>query len=153
MDIDGKNGKWNVIPFDLLKLKQIISSWQKAIDWNTLFWGNHDQPRAVSRFGSTETEELRVQSAKMLATAMYLMRGTPFIYQGEEIGMTNYPFVSPDELRDVESINLLHEAEKRQSQHGHGTAFFIRDGTMPEHPSSGIVQTMPVSQREHLGFR
>ena len=79
MDIDGKNGKWNVIPFDLLKLKQIISSWQKAIDWNTLFWGNHDQPRAVSRFGSTETEELRVQSAKMLATAMYLMRGTPFI--------------------------------------------------------------------------
>lgn len=112
MDIDGKNGKWNVIPFDLLKLKQIISSWQKAIDWNTLFWGNHDQPRAVSRFGSTETEELRVQSAKMLATAMYLMRGTPFIYQGEEIGMTNYPFVSPDELRDVESINLLHEAEK-----------------------------------------
>lgn len=110
MDIDGENGKWNVIPFDLLKLKQIVSSWQKAIDWNTLFWGNHDQPRVVSRFGSTETEDLRVQSAKMLATAMYLMRGTPFIYQGEEIGMTNFPFKSPDELRDVESINLLLEA-------------------------------------------
>lgn len=112
MDIDGVDGKWNVIPFDLLKLKQIVSEWQKAIDWNTLFWGNHDQPRVVSRFGSTETEELRVQSAKMLATAMYLMRGTPFIYQGEEIGMTNYPFTSADELRDVESINLLCEAEK-----------------------------------------
>lgn len=112
MDIDGENGKWNVIPFDLLKLKQIVSSWQKAIDWNTLFWGNHDQPRVVSRFGSIQTEELRVQSAKMLATAMYLMRGTPFIYQGEEIGMTNYPFSSSDELRDVESINLLFEAEK-----------------------------------------
>lgn len=112
MDIDGENGKWNVIPFDLRKLKQIVADWQEAIDWNTLFWGNHDQPRVVSRFGSTETEELRIQSAKMLATAMYLMRGTPFIYQGEEIGMTNYPFVSPDELRDVESINLLTEAEK-----------------------------------------
>lgn len=112
MDIDGEDGKWNVIPFDLLRLKRIISEWQKAIDWNTLFWGNHDQPRVVSRFGSTQTEELRVQSAKMLATAMYLMRGTPFIYQGEEIGMTNYPFTSPDELRDVESINLLLEAEK-----------------------------------------
>ena len=112
MDIDGEDGKWNVIPFDLLRLKRIISEWQKAIDWNTLFWGNHDQPRVVSRFGSTQTEEIRVQSAKMLATAMYLMRGTPFIYQGEEIGMTNYPFTSPDELRDVESINLLLEAEK-----------------------------------------
>ena len=112
MDIDGENGKWNVIPFELRKLKQIVAAWQEAIDWNTLFWGNHDQPRVVSRFGSTKTEELRVQSAKMLATAMYLMRGTPFIYQGEEIGMTNYPFVSPDELRDVESINLLTEAEK-----------------------------------------
>ncbi|MBQ8143224.1 MAG: alpha-glucosidase [Butyricicoccus sp.] len=112
MDVDGENGKWNVIPFDLLKLKQIISAWQKAIDWNTLFWGNHDQPRVVSRFGSTETEEHRVQSAKMLATAMYLMRGTPFIYQGEEIGMTNYPFLSAEELRDIESINLLSEAEK-----------------------------------------
>ena len=116
MDIDGVNGKWNVIPFDLLKLKQIVSEWQKAIDWNTLFWGNHDQPRVVSRFGSTETEELRVQSAKMLATAMYLMRGTPFIYQGEEIGMTNYPFTSADELRDVESINLLQEAEKTDNR-------------------------------------
>ena len=112
MDIDGEDGKWNVIPFDLLRLKRIICEWQKAIDWNTLFWGNHDQPRVVSRFGSTQTEEFRVQSAKMLATAMYLMRGTPFIYQGEEIGMTNYPFTSPDELRDVESINLLLEAEK-----------------------------------------
>jgi len=116
MDIDGVNGKWNVIPFDLLKLKQIVSEWQNAIDWNTLFWGNHDQPRVVSRFGSTETAELRVQSAKMLATAMYLMRGTPFIYQGEEIGMTNYPFTVPDELRDVESINLLQEAEKADNR-------------------------------------
>ena len=112
MDIDGENGKWNVIPFSLAKFREAIFKWQKAIDWNTLFWSNHDQPRVVSRFGSVATEELRVQSAKMLATAMYLLRGTPFIYQGEEIGMTNYPFQRETELRDVESINLLKEAKK-----------------------------------------
>lgn len=112
MDIDGQDGKWNVIPFDLKKFKDILVRWQEAIDWNTLFWGNHDQPRAVSRFGSTATEALRVQSAKMLATAMYLLRGTPFLYQGEEIGMTNFPFTSEEELRDVESLNLLAQARK-----------------------------------------
>ena len=112
MDIDGRDGKWNVIPFDLVRLKQIVARWQETIDWNTLFWGNHDQPRVVSRFGSTVTEEARVQSAKMLAAAMYLLRGTPFLYQGEEIGMTNFPFTQPSQLRDVESINLLAQAEK-----------------------------------------
>lgn len=112
MDMDGQDGKWNVIPFDLRKFKEILVRWQEAIDWNTLFWGNHDQPRVVSRFGSTATEALRVQSAKMLATAMYLLRGTPFLYQGEEIGMTNFPFTSEQELRDVESLNLLAQARK-----------------------------------------
>ena len=112
MDMDGQDGKWNVIPFDLRKFKEILVRWQETIDWNTLFWGNHDQPRVVSRFGSTETEALRVQSAKMLATTMYLLRGTPFLYQGEEIGMTNYPFTSEQELRDVESLNLLAQARE-----------------------------------------
>ena len=112
MDVDGQDGKWNVIPFDLRKFKDILVRWQEAIDWNTLFWGNHDQPRVVSRFGSTATEALRVQSAKMLATAMYLLRGTPFLYQGEEIGMINFPFRSEEELRDVESLNLLAQARK-----------------------------------------
>ena len=112
MDVDGQDGKWNVIPFDLKKFKDILVRWQEAIDWNTLFWGNHDQPRVVSRFGSTATEALRVQSAKMLATAMYLLRGTPFLYQGEEIGMTNFPFRSEAELRDVESLNLLAQARR-----------------------------------------
>lgn len=111
MDLDGQGSKWNGIPFDLGKLKKTVAAWQGAIDWNTLFWGNHDQPRAVSRFGSTETEESRVQSAKMLATAMYLLRGTPFLYQGEEIGMTNFPFTQASQLRDVESINLLSQAK------------------------------------------
>ena len=114
MDIDGENGKWNVIPFDLKKFKKLLVRWQSAVDWNTLFWGNHDQPRAVSRFGSTATEALRVQSAKMLATAMYLLRGTPFLYQGEEIGMTNFPFTSSKQLRDIESLNLLKETKTPQ---------------------------------------
>lgn len=112
MDMDGEGCKWNTVPFDLRRFKQIISDWQQAIDWNTLFWGNHDQPRAVSRFGSTATEELRIRSAKMLATAMFLLRGTPFLYQGEEIGMTNYPFKREEELRDIESLNLLSQARK-----------------------------------------
>ena len=109
MDMDGEGCKWNPIPFDLLRFKNIINDWQHAIDWNTLFWGNHDQPRIVSRFGCTDSEDMRVQSAKCLAMAMYLLRGTPFIYQGEEIGMTNFPFTCEEELRDVESINLLNQ--------------------------------------------
>lgn len=112
MDLDGRDGKWNVIPFDLRKFKQLLVRWQEAIDWNTLFWGNHDQPRAVSRFGSDASEALRVRSAKMLAAAMYLLRGTPFLYQGEEIGMTNFPFRDETQLRDVESLNLLAQARK-----------------------------------------
>lgn len=112
MDMDGDGSKWDAIPFDLVRFKAIVAAWQKAIDWNTLFWGNHDQPRVVSRFGSTATEELRVQSAKLLAAAMYLLRGTPFVYQGEEIGMTNAPFTEAPQLRDIESLNLLKEAEK-----------------------------------------
>ena len=112
MDIDGGESKWDVQPFSLSKFKAIIAKWQAAIDWNTLFLGNHDQPRAVSRFGSTRTEKLRIQSAKCLAAAMYLLRGTPFIYQGEELGMTNYPFTEKMQLRDIESLNLLKEAEQ-----------------------------------------
>lgn len=110
MDMDGGETKWDARPFGLMRFKQIISAWQAAIGWNTLFWGNHDQPRLVSRFGCTRTETLRRRSATCLATAMYLLRGTPFLYQGEEIGMTNCPFPDISELRDVESLNLLRQA-------------------------------------------
>ena len=110
MDMDSGETKWDARPFDLMRFKQIISAWQAAIGWNTLFWGNHDQPRLVSRFGCTRTETLRRRSATCLATAMYLLRGTPFLYQGEEIGMTNCPFPDISELRDVESLNLLRQA-------------------------------------------
>lgn len=107
MDMDGEGSKWNAIPLDVPKLKRIIAAWQGAIDWNTLFLGNHDQPRVVSRFGDTGSEELWRRSAKCLATLMYLQRGTPFIYQGEELGMTNAPFETREQLRDVEELNLL----------------------------------------------
>ena len=119
MDVDSGESKWDLRAFDLIKFKEIVARWQKTLDWNTLFWGNHDQPRAVSRFGCTENEELRVRSSKCLAAAMYLLRGTPFIYQGEELGMTNFPFEREEQLRDVESLNLLHQStDKAWAWHG-----------------------------------
>ena len=81
--------------------------WQEELAgkaWNSLFLGNHDQPRSVSRFGN-DNPAYRDISAKMLATCLHMMQGTPYIYQGEELGMTNYPFTSMDEFRDIESIN------------------------------------------------
>jgi len=109
---DGPRGKYDPVPWTLARFKQIVNRWQAATEhgWGSLFWSNHDQARAVSRFGCTDTEELRVRSAKMLAVAMHLLRGTPFIYQGEELGMTNTPFSEESEIRDIEGINALNEA-------------------------------------------
>ncbi|WP_433744823.1 alpha,alpha-phosphotrehalase [Falsibacillus pallidus] len=109
LKVDYPNGeKWSVADFDFLKLKEILSEWQTAMHegggWNALFWCNHDQPRIVSRYGNDG--EYRVESAKMLATAMHMLQGTPYIYQGEEIGMTNPKFTSIEEYRDVESLNI-----------------------------------------------
>ncbi len=109
MDIDsGKSGKWEIVPWNLARMKAIVEDWQNALKsgWNSLFWSNHDQPRPVSRFGSAASEELRVRSAKMLGVAMHLLRGTPFIYQGEELGMTNVPFRGIEDIRDLESLNF-----------------------------------------------
>ncbi len=116
MDIDsGKSGKWEIVPWNLSRMKAIIEDWQTALatGWNSLFWSNHDQPRPVSRFGSTSSEELRVRSAKMLGVAMHLLRGTPFIYQGEELGMTNVPFRDISDIRDLESLNFYRLAAVR----------------------------------------
>ncbi|KPH75658.1 alpha,alpha-phosphotrehalase [Oceanobacillus caeni] len=99
--------KWTNAPFDFIELKQILSKWQVGMHegggWNALFWCNHDQPRAVSRFG--DDEKYHNESAKMLATTLHMMQGTPYIYQGEEFGMTNPNFTSIEEYRDVESLN------------------------------------------------
>src|SRR5699024_3730523 len=94
--------------FDFLQLKQILSTWQVGMHqgggWNALFWCNHDQPRIVSRFG--DEERYHKESAKMFATTIHFMQGTPYIYQGEEFGMTNPGFETIDQYRDVESINM-----------------------------------------------
>jgi len=100
-------GKWRSKPFDLVKLKSVLGKWQYALSddgWNSLFWGNHDLPRAVSKYG--DATGYPVESAKMLATVLHLMKGTPFIYQGEEIGMTNVPFTAIEQYRDIETLNM-----------------------------------------------
>lgn len=108
---DGKYGKWTDEKIPLVTLKRTLSRWQTELygkAWNSLFWDNHDQPRAVSRFGD-DRPMYREVSAKMLATCLHMLQGTPYIYQGEELGMTNYPFQSPDDFRDIESINAYRE--------------------------------------------
>ncbi|MBL8348728.1 MAG: alpha-glucosidase [Burkholderiaceae bacterium] len=105
------NGKWALKALDLRDLKATMSRWQDALHgrgWNSLYLGNHDQPRPVSRFG--DDERWRVESAKMLGTWLHMMQGTPYVYQGEELGMTNMPFASVDDLRDIESINVYQVA-------------------------------------------
>ncbi|HHU6751505.1 TPA: alpha,alpha-phosphotrehalase [Staphylococcus pseudintermedius] len=114
LKVDYRDGqKWTNQKFDLLQLKQILMEWQTKMyagnGWNALFWCNHDQPRVVSRFGSDATEALRQQSAKTLAIALHLLQGTPYIYQGEEIGMTDPHFQSIQQYRDVESLNAYRE--------------------------------------------
>ena len=107
----GKYGKWTDEKVPLTTFKNIMSRWQTQLydkAWNSLFLDNHDQPRAVSRFGDDRPEH-RKNSAKMLATCLHMMQGTPYIYQGEELGMTNYPFQSPEDFRDIESINAYEE--------------------------------------------
>ncbi|WP_410984566.1 alpha,alpha-phosphotrehalase [Bacillus cereus] len=109
LKVDYPNGdKWTKADFDFRQLKEIMSKWQIEMQegggWNALFWCNHDQPRIVSRFG--DDKRYRNESAKMLATAMHMLQGTPYIYQGEEIGMTNPGFERIEQYRDVESLNI-----------------------------------------------
>ncbi|PKF80963.1 alpha,alpha-phosphotrehalase [Vibrio sp. vnigr-6D03] len=108
LKVDYPNGeKWGLAPFDFLQLKSIFNHWQQGLNgkgWGALFWCNHDQPRIVSRLGNDD--QYRVESAKMLAASVHFMQGTPYIYQGEEIGMTNPHFDSIDQYRDVESTNM-----------------------------------------------
>ena len=104
--------KWCTDPLHLPKLKCVFDKWETGLygkAWNSLYWNNHDQPRIVSRFGCDSDEASRVRSAKMLGACLHMMQGTPYIYQGEELGMTNYPLKSIDESLDVESINAYHE--------------------------------------------
>ncbi|PKG25358.1 glycoside hydrolase family 13 protein [Niallia nealsonii] len=111
MDIDsGEGGKWDLKPFELTAFKEVMSKWQIGLNgkgWNSLYLNNHDQPRIVSRFGNDK--EYRVESAKMLGTFLHMLQGTPYIYQGEEIGMTNVKFDLED-YNDIEIKNMYREA-------------------------------------------
>ena len=113
MDLDNAEdgSKWYDRRIPLLELKRNFSNWQRKLygkAWNSLYWCNHDQPRVVSRLGN-DTDTWWNKSAKMLATCLHFMQGTPYVYQGEELGMTNYPFSDIRDFRDVESINAYHE--------------------------------------------
>ncbi|WP_335869489.1 glycoside hydrolase family 13 protein [Bacillus sp. 2205SS5-2] len=102
--------KWDLKVLEINELKEVLTKWQTSLDnrgWNSLFWNNHDLPRIVSRWGNDS--DFRVESAKMFAILLHLMKGTPYIYQGEEIGMTNCPISSIDEVEDIESVNMYHE--------------------------------------------
>ena len=106
VNIDQTGSKWNWHPLDLRDLKHTLGRWQVGLQetgWNSLYWNNHDQPRIVSRWG--DDGEHRVQAAKLLGTVLHLHRGTPYVYQGEELGMTNVPFDGIEDFRDIESLN------------------------------------------------
>ena len=107
----GDYGKWTTEKYDFKEFKRIMIKWQEELQgkaWNSLFLGNHDQPRSVSRFGN-DNPAYRETSAKMLATCLHMMQGTPYVYQGEELGMTNVYFDKLEDYRDIESINFFTE--------------------------------------------
>ncbi|MBE6088870.1 MAG: alpha-glucosidase [Clostridium beijerinckii] len=110
--------KWDLKSLELLDLKRALSRWQVELEgtgWNSLFWNNHDVPRIVSRWGNDK--EYRVESAKMLATLLHGMKGTPYIYQGEELGMTNVRFESLEDYKDIETLNMYNERKKQGYTH------------------------------------
>jgi Glycosidases len=120
---DPRLGKWNDQPVKLPDLKTALSRWQYALDgkgWNSLYWNNHDRARAVSRFGN-DSPQYRVRSAKMLATTLHLMQGTPYIYEGEELGMTNAHFTELSQYEDIESLGAYHQLVDREHLVDHDT--------------------------------
>lgn len=115
--IEGKE-KWDVKSLELLDLKKVLSKWQTEVEgqgWNSLFWNNHDLPRIVSRWGNDK--EYRIESAKMLATLLHGMKGTPYIYQGEELGMTNVRFDDINDYNDIESLNMYKDRLSKGYSH------------------------------------
>jgi glycosidase len=113
LDFGPDGGRWSKGEWSLGELKETITRWQNGLDgrgWNSLYLNNHDEPRMVSRFG--DDDEFRQESATLLATLLYTLQGTPYIYQGEELGMTNYPFEALDEVRDVDTLRNVEELER-----------------------------------------
>ena len=147
VDLDHGPHKWELHPLDLRDLKRSFGRWQTGLGetgWNSLYWNNHDQPRIVSRWG--DDREHRVRSAKLLGTVLHLHRGTPYVYQGEELGMTNTPFAGIEAFADIEAINAYAEA--------------VADGADPEDVLRGLREMgrdnartpMQWDASEHAGF-
>lgn len=110
LDQQSGKDKWDLKPLSIPELKQVLSKWQTSLGndgWNSLFWNNHDLPRIISRWGNDQT--YREESGKMFAILLHMMKGTPYIYQGEEIGMTNYPISEIAQAQDIETINMYYE--------------------------------------------
>ncbi|WJE53359.1 alpha,alpha-phosphotrehalase [Bacillus cereus] len=149
LKVDYPNGdKWTNANFDFRQLKEIMSKWQIEMQegggWNALFWCNHDQPRIVSRFG--DDKRYRNESAKMLATAMHMLQGTPYIYQGEEIGMTNPGFDNIDLYRDVESLNIY------EMKQGEGMSNEEIIGILQQKSRDNSRTPMQWNEEENAGF-
>ncbi|WP_439743389.1 alpha,alpha-phosphotrehalase [Bacillus pseudomycoides] len=149
LKVDYPNGdKWTKADFDFVKLKEIMSKWQTEMQegggWNALFWCNHDQPRIVSRFGDDKRH--RNESAKMLATAMHMLQGTPYIYQGEEIGMTNPDFDDISKYRDVESLNIY------EMKWGEGMSNEEIIGILQQKSRDNSRTPMQWNEEENAGF-
>ncbi|BAP86431.1 oligo-1,6-glucosidase [Paucilactobacillus hokkaidonensis JCM 18461] len=120
---DPSLGKWSDKKTSLADLRTSLSKWQTGLHgqaWNSLYWNNHDRPRMVSRFGN-DSKQYRVLSAKMLATLLHFLQGTPYIFQGEEIGMTNMPFEKLEDYRDIESLNAYHYLVEKNKRVSHAT--------------------------------
>ncbi|MFT4416238.1 glycoside hydrolase family 13 protein [Fredinandcohnia humi] len=148
MDLDSQpTGKWDLRPLRLIDLKETVTKWQKGLEdkgWNSLYLNNHDQPRMVSRFG--DDGEYWLESAKMLGTFLHMMQGTPYIYQGEELGMTNVKFDSIEDYQDIETLNMYKErleAGKDPSEIMHSIYVKGRDNARTP---------MQWDESEHAGF-
>lgn len=142
------NEKWVIVPFDFMKLKSILFDWQTNMAehdaWNAVFWCNHDQPRVVSRFG--DTGKYWKESAKMLATVIHCLRGTPFVYQGEELGMTNAGYTHISSYRDVESLNHFQILQDKGISQENAYAI------LQIHSRDNSRTPMQWSGEEHAGF-
>jgi len=149
----GPAGKFDYRGLDLVVLKKALHRWQAALaetGWNSLYWNNHDQPRVVSRFGD-DAPDYWAASAKALATVLHGMRGTPFVYQGEELGMTNYPFRNPQDHKDLEAVNYYNSVVERGGDEGAalaGLAKISRDNARTPMqwdagPSAGFTTGVP----------
>ena len=147
IDWHPQEGKWRPTTFDFIKFKEILSKWQTSLKgegWNSLFWNNHDLPRIVSRWGNDQ--EYRVQTAKMFASLLHLMQGTPYIYQGEEIGMTNVHFDSLEEYNDIEIQQFYRDNLQKGYTHEQMMEAIWRNGR------DNARTPMQWDESEHAGF-